>query len=1180
MKRCKPFAVDAFALDHTAPLTPPVDVHEQRVLRQLLEALLFEGIVPYQYQRHHSTISQHETGQFTFQLDTDVYQAIGYIGGFGRVRLQVDTILVSRQQNSDVHWQTPSISHIVHTLPIAAEAQTRLLRELQHTISLCRWNTQHLYESQPSDSLPKTLLKTSSRTSLRREMSATQLESAIHEGHPYHPCFKSRTGFSVDDHYRYGPEAGQHFQLHWLAVRRSCLVQALPDSDDASFWINELGASHWSDLHQRLVNNGCHWGDYTLLPVHPWQWHECRSHWQVALAAHDLVSLGEGGDEYVASLSVRTLINVSQPHKAQIKLPLAMVNSSSLRIIESHSITSAPALSQWLQTIIDRDAYFSEQQPFGIQAEYAGIRINEQAAEWCEEWADYLGVIFRQSVEELPLPLGHKKSPTTVLPVAALALIEADGLPFIDPWIQRYGCHNWLNALLNTLLLPGWHLLVHHGIGLELHAQNSLLQHSDGWPVGLLARDFHESLEYVPSYLADPSLAPDFSALHPNYAHAPNDRYYWMASVEALRELWVDTALVFNLAELAHVLAQHYDFAESQFWQQVQTVLCDYADSGVTSSERLAQMDIWQPSIQTESLLKKKFDGRNTAEFHHHIANPLANPLPQKASTPSTPLPQYKNPLSVRNVTPMFRQHDIIINGRVITAAMLAQYQQQWLERIQAANTPPQTQPKQPLRIALCHDDTAQWLALCLLAIEKHWTVMPIHPSTPEPQVIALARQGQCQLVFTQYLQQPLSQLQLQPQPQPQPQCFDAAAEYNHAPAGLIQMSSGTTGAAKCLLRSWDSIATEIEAYNQHVMSAMVNTQPVIACPVTHSYGLISGVLTALARGHTPHIVTNINPKFLIKTLRRYSQPVLYTSPVMLLGLLTLWPVGSTLYSAMISGSLMRADGFVEILSGEHPRVEHLHQQYGCSEAGCISVALDVQAANDIGVPLPHWQVSCSHNANAPTEIIVQPNSAYFDTDSLSTGSTNANTNSSSVIYTQDVGYWHSDLHDHNHTNKRSQDTHNPSTRLHFVARQDDTIIVAGLNVYPKDVEEVVLAHPQINDAVVFAVEDQFAGQRVGCQYVCDSATSDTVRNSQDGFPSVSGGELRRWCSEHLAHYQLPNILEPVATIPRHANGKIRRRDLAAAYQQVQRQSKQQAQENKATMPQPTTTLGTVYDGS
>ncbi|WP_194885759.1 hypothetical protein [Paracoccus sp. NBH48] len=88
-----------------------------------------------------------------------------------------------------------------------------------------------------------------------------------------------------------------------------------------------------------------------------------------------------------------------------------------------------------------------------------------------------------------------------------------------------------------------------------------------------------------------------------------------------------------------------------------------------------------------------------------------------------------------------------------------------------------------------------------------------------------------------------------------------------HAPGGvLIQTSSGTTGAPKIIARSWAAIQTEIDAY-LYAFPQAAGMTPVIAAPITHSYGLIAGVLVGQARGHAPVVLDHANPRAILRQL-------------------------------------------------------------------------------------------------------------------------------------------------------------------------------------------------------------------------------------------------------------------------------------------------------------------------
>jgi acyl carrier protein len=365
-----------------------------------------------------------------------------------------------------------------------------------------------------------------------------------------------------------------------------------------------------------------------------------------------------------------------------------------------------------------------------------------------------------------------------------------------------------------------------------------------------------------------------------------------------------------------------------------------------------------------------------------------------------------------------------------------------------------------------------------------------------------MAQKAGCDALFYHQLEAPISIESRSASKQgissePQNVSYETFRERTQQPMGvLIQMSSGTTGEPKCIDRSWQSIEREIESYLS-VFTLPNTMSPIIACPVTHSYGLICGVFVAFARGKTPRVITNINPKYLVNTLQATEKPLLYTSPTMLKGVLRLLPEDQKLHAAMSSGTILPKHTFDEFA----PRIEHFFQQYGCSEAGCISINQNMTSAIEVGVPLPHLTLIAGANVGEPAEVVVT-------------------TETGQQIHTNDLGYL--------------APTDDGEAMLSFVSRLDDTIIVAGLNVYPQEVEDLILAHSQVEDAVVFKVEDDYAGQRVGLQF-CASETLDTT-------------ELRRWCQSHLAHFQVPYHYQQVTHIERLANGKVNRKQIAKAF--------------------------------
>ncbi|NYT35584.1 class I adenylate-forming enzyme family protein [Allopusillimonas soli] len=107
---------------------------------------------------------------------------------------------------------------------------------------------------------------------------------------------------------------------------------------------------------------------------------------------------------------------------------------------------------------------------------------------------------------------------------------------------------------------------------------------------------------------------------------------------------------------------------------------------------------------------------------------------------------------------------------------------------------------------------------------------------------------------------------------------------------------------------------------------------------------------------------------------------------------------------------------------------------------------------------------------------------------------------------------------------------------VHLTDRKNDLIITGGSNVYPREVEEVLYAHPAIREAVAIGIADDKWGQTIGAIAVLRSGAT------------LSGEALIQWCKERLPNYKRPRIVEFVSDLPKNAYGKILRRQVSEQY--------------------------------
>jgi fatty-acyl-CoA synthase/long-chain acyl-CoA synthetase len=97
---------------------------------------------------------------------------------------------------------------------------------------------------------------------------------------------------------------------------------------------------------------------------------------------------------------------------------------------------------------------------------------------------------------------------------------------------------------------------------------------------------------------------------------------------------------------------------------------------------------------------------------------------------------------------------------------------------------------------------------------------------------------------------------------------------------------------------------------------------------------------------------------------------------------------------------------------------------------------------------------------------------------------------------------------------------------LHIVGRLKDVIISGGVNIYPAEIENVLLLHPTIFDCAVVGVDDAKWGQAVKAFVVPRQGAS------------IDLAEVQQHCRQRLADYKTPRHLEVIAEIPKNIAGK------------------------------------------
>ena len=98
---------------------------------------------------------------------------------------------------------------------------------------------------------------------------------------------------------------------------------------------------------------------------------------------------------------------------------------------------------------------------------------------------------------------------------------------------------------------------------------------------------------------------------------------------------------------------------------------------------------------------------------------------------------------------------------------------------------------------------------------------------------------------------------------------------------------------------------------------------------------------------------------------------------------------------------------------------------------------------------------------------------------------------------------------------------------LYIVDRKKDMVISGGINIYPREIEDVLYNHPNIEDVAVIGVPDEKWGE---------SLKAFIVANNPDELQSE---DVLSFCEQNISKIKTPKIIEFIDTIPRNANGKV-----------------------------------------
>jgi len=563
----------------------------RRVMRQLLEALLFEQVLAAQWPAPECLRVSAAAGPVAYEC-----QARRDLG-FGRTRVLGVIERVDAGERREALDPAQFLADMGSLAGVDAPAMAAFAAELLAT------QVKHAQGLQACN------------TDLLRDADYDTIEARLSQGHPYHPSFKSRQGFDLDDNARFGPELAGALSPWLLAVHRDhCQWSASAALDSARLWRELLAPADAGRYEAALQARGLRPEDYLPLPVHPWQWRQVIApHCHPAFARNELVAVGPMAACYQPQQSIRTVANLDEPLAWTLKLSMNLVNTSAARVLAPHTVANAAPISDWLTELVERTGWDAPLAAPVLLRERAGVSYLPRFAAAGQYGA--LGCIWRESVP-LRTPAG-----TQPLPMSALCHRDGDGAPLIAPWLQRHGAEAWLRRLLECAFLPVLHLLWTRGVALESHAQNMVLLHAGGWPVGVMLKDFHDGVRYSRQWLdapAPPLLPPPAEHVQVN----PNS-FLECDDAAELRDFTFDALCFVNLAELAWCWTRDHGLDERRFWALATAVIREHQARHPALAAAFARFDVLAPTVGIEPLATRRLRPGNALPSGQ-ARNPLA----------------------------------------------------------------------------------------------------------------------------------------------------------------------------------------------------------------------------------------------------------------------------------------------------------------------------------------------------------------------------------------------------------------------------------------------------------------------------------------------------------------------------------------------------------------------------
>jgi long-chain acyl-CoA synthetase len=343
----------------------------------------------------------------------------------------------------------------------------------------------------------------------------------------------------------------------------------------------------------------------------------------------------------------------------------------------------------------------------------------------------------------------------------------------------------------------------------------------------------------------------------------------------------------------------------------------------------------------------------------------------------------------------------------------------------------------------------------------------------------------------------------------------------------VILYTSGTTGQAKGAELSHSNLLLNALTCNRLFRSTPGTDTHLLVLPLFHSFGSSVNMNAGFATAATLVLLPRFDPAAAVRLLQSEDVTFFAGVPTMYWGLLNaltedvdVAKIARTMRVAVSGGSSLP----LEIIKAVKERFGlTILEGYGLSETSPVATFSDPDSdprPGSIGIPIWGVEVKLIDESWHTVEGVDEIGEIAIRGHNIMRGYYNRPEATAEVM--RDGWFRSGDL------GRRDKDGF-----YYVVDRAKDMIIRGGFNVYPREIEEVLMTHPAVSLAAVIGVPHPSHGEEV---------KAVVIRNSG---ATVTEEELVAWGREQMAAYKYPRIVEFVDSLPMTATGKLLKRALS-----------------------------------